>query len=217
MEKKDNKKVEKIEKTKQSKINIKKYVKYGIILGLILTFIIGILWPTKRNIYNVEISIKDYGIIKLELDGDEAPITVANFIKLVNEKFYDGLTFHRIYDGFMIQGGDPNGDGTGGSEETIKGEFSSNGIENNISHERGVISMARNSYSNDSASSQFFIMQETNTGLDGYYAAFGKVTSGIEIVDKIVETVASLGDENGLIPSENQPTIEYIKVIENEE
>ena len=201
---------------KESKIDMKKYIKYGVILGIVMTIIIGLLWPTESKIYNVEVSVKDYGKIELELDGDTAPITVENFIKLVNEKFYDGLTFHRIIDGFMIQGGDPKGDGTGGSETTIKGEFSNNGIENNISHERGVISMARNSYSNDSASSQFFIMHKTNTSLDGNYAAFGKVTSGIEVVDKIVETVASLGDDNGLVPKESQPVIEFIKVQEKE-
>ena len=95
--------------------------------------------------HHAKIKVKDYGTIEVELDGDTAPITVANFIKLVNEKFYDGLTFHRIMSGFMIQGGDPLGNGTGGSDETIKGEFSSNGVENNISHKRGVISMARSS------------------------------------------------------------------------
>ena len=122
--------------------------------------------------HHAKIKVKDYGTIEVELDGDTAPITVANFIKLVNEKFYDGLTFHRIMSGFMIQGGDPLGNGTGGSDETIKGEFSSNGVENNISHKRGVISMARSS-DPDSASSQFFIMYQDSTYLDGEYAAFG--------------------------------------------
>ena len=122
--------------------------------------------------HHAKIKVKDYGTIEVELDGDTAPITVANFIKLVNEKFYDGLTFHRIMSGFMIQGGDPLGNGTGGSDETIKGEFSSNGVENNISHKRGVISMARSS-DPDSASSQFFIMHQDSTYLDGEYAAFG--------------------------------------------
>ena len=133
---------------------------------------------------NAEINIKDYGVIKLELDADSAPITVTNFVNLVNDKFYDGLTFHRIIDGFMIQGGDPLGNGTGGSEKTIKGEFKNNGVENNISHTRGTISMAR-SQANDSASSQFFIVQSDSTFLDGSYAGFGHVTSGMEIVDKI--------------------------------
>ena len=131
--------------------------------------------------HHAKIKVKDYGTIEVELDGDTAPITVANFIKLVNEKFYDGLTFHRIMSGFMIQGGDPLGNGTGGSDETIKGEFSSNGVENNISHKRGVISMARSS-DPDSASSQFFIMHQDSTYLDGEYAAFGKVTKGMKVV-----------------------------------
>ena len=134
--------------------------------------------------HHAKIKVKDYGTIEVELDGDTAPITVANFIKLVNEKFYDGLTFHRIMSGFMIQGGDPLGNGTGGSDETIKGEFSSNGVENNISHKRGVISMARSS-DPDSASSQFFIMHQDSTYLDGEYAAFGKVTKGMKVVDKV--------------------------------
>ena len=134
--------------------------------------------------HHAKIKVKNYGTIEVELDGDTAPITVANFIKLVNEKFYDGLTFHRIISGFMIQGGDPLGNGTGGSDETIKGEFSSNGVENNISHKRGVISMARSS-DPDSASSQFFIMHKTSPHLDGAYAAFGKITEGMDVVNKI--------------------------------
>ena len=126
---------------------------------------------------NVEIEVKDYGTIAVELDADEAPITVTNFVDLVEEGFYDGLTFHRIIDGFMIQGGDPNGDGSGGSSRTIKGEFSSNGVDNSIDHVRGVISMARSTMPN-SASSQFFIVQEDSPHLNGEYAAFGHVTSG---------------------------------------
>lgn len=162
----------------------------------------------------VEIDVKDYGVIKLELDADTAPITVTNFISLVEEGFYDGLTFHRIIDGFMVQGGDPRGDGTGGSEKTIKGEFSDNGVENNISHLRGVISMARSSLPN-SASSQFFIVHEDSTFLDGQYAAFGKVVSGIEVVDALCADVANWGaDGNGVIPSENQPVISSIKIVE---
>ena len=196
---------------------MRKYIKYIIILGLVIFFVVGLNWPTNDKTlngkYNVLMNIKDYGEIKLELDADIAPITVTNFIKLVNEKFYDGLTFHRVIDGFMIQGGDPDGDGTGGSKETIKGEFSSNGVTNNLSHERGVISMAR-SNDMDSASSQFFIMHEDNINLDGKYAAFGKVTSGIEVVDKVVDAVSEYGDDNGMLPTENQPVIEYIKVIE---
>lgn len=158
----------------------------------------------------VEITVKGYGKIDLELDADVAPITVTNFINLVNDKFYDGLTFHRIIDGFMVQGGDPLGNGTGGSSKTIKGEFSDNGINNSISHVRGVISMARsNSY--DSASSQFFIVHEDSTFLDGKYAAFGKVTSGMDVVDELVKV--KVEDNNGTVSKENQPVIESIKII----
>ena len=159
---------------------------------------------------NAEINIKDYGVSKLELDADSAPITVTNFVNLVNDKFYDGLTFHRIIDGFMIQGGDPLGNGTGGSDKTIKGEFKNNGVENNISHTRGTISMAR-SQANDSASSQFFIVQSDSTFLDGSYAGFGHVTSGMEIVDKICKDTKT-EDDNGTVEKENQPVIESIKI-----
>lgn len=162
--------------------------------------------------HHAKIKVKGYGTIKVELDADTAPITVQNFAKLVNQKFYDGLTFHRIISGFMIQGGDPLGNGTGGSEETIKGEFSSNGVKNEISHKRGVISMAR-SQDPDSASSQFFIMHQDGTYLDGEYAAFGKVTDGIEIVDKICEE-ATPTDSNGTIEKENQPVITSIRMLD---
>ena len=161
---------------------------------------------------NALITVKDYGNIKLELDADNSPITVTNFINLVNKKFYDGLTFHRIIKGFMIQGGDPNHNGTGGSDKTIKGEFSENGITNNISHKRGVISMARSNDMN-SASSQFFIVHEDSTFLDGKYAAFGKVLEGMDVVDKIAETVRTT-DENGTVEFKNQPVIESIRVVE---
>ena len=160
----------------------------------------------------IEISVKDYGVIQLELDSTAAPITVENFTKLVKEGFYNGLTFHRIISGFMIQGGDPKGDGTGGSKETIKGEFASNGVPNPIKHVRGVISMAR-SMNPDSASSQFFIMHEDSPHLDGEYAAFGHVTSGIEVVDKICANVP-VQDRNGTVLKDDQPVIEYIKIIE---
>ena len=162
---------------------------------------------------NVEIDVQDYGVIALELDADVAPITVTNFVNLINEKFYDGLTFHRIIDGFMIQGGDPDHNGTGGSPNKIKGEFSDNGIENNISHKRGVISMARRGDSFDSASSQFFIVHEDSTFLDGAYAAFGYVTDGMDVVDKIAKDV-KVEDDNGTVLFENQPVITTIKVVE---
>jgi len=160
------------------------------------------------GLHHATIEVKNYGTIKLELDADVAPITVANFAKLVNEGFYNGLTFHRIIDGFMIQGGDPLGNGTGGSSENIKGEFILNGVANNISHVRGVISMARATPYN-SASSQFFIVHEDSTFLDGQYAGFGKVTEGIEIVDKICEDIQVV-DNNGTVLKRNQPIIEKI-------
>ncbi len=166
--------------------------------------------------YYAKITVKDYGEIELELDADIAPITVTNFVKLVNEKFYDGLTFHRIISGFMIQGGDPLGTGMGGSDETIKGEFAENGITNNLSHKRGVISMARNGYDMDSASSQFFIVHEDSTFLDGQYAAFGTVTKGMEVVDAICEKVP-VEDDNGTVLAENQPVIESIVMVTEKE
>lgn len=162
--------------------------------------------------HHAEIEVKDYGTIDVELDADTAPITVTNFVKLAQEGFYDGLTFHRIMEGFMIQGGDPNGDGTGGSKESIKGEFSNNGVDNDISHTRGTISMARAS-DPDSASSQFFIVQADSTFLDGDYAGFGHVTEGMDIVDKICED-AKPTDDNGTIPSDQQPVIEKITITD---
>ena len=163
--------------------------------------------------HHAEIVIAEYGKLELELDADVAPITVTNFVNLAKKGFYNGLTFHRIMSGFMIQGGDPNGDGTGGSEETIKGEFKSNGIENTMSHKRGVISMARTQNDQDSASSQFFIVQADSDFLDGDYAAFGKVTAGMDIVDKICQSVQPI-DNNGTVPADQQPKITAIKVID---
>lgn len=158
--------------------------------------------------YDCEIKVKNYGSIKLKLDANIAPITVSNFVGLANDGFYNGLTFHRIIKGFMIQGGDPNGDGTGGSKQTIKGEFSANGVDNPLKHTRGVISMAR-SQSYDSASSQFFIMHEDTSSLDGQYAAFGCAYSGMDIVDKICGDVKT-EDSNGTVSKKNQPVIESI-------
>lgn len=132
--------------------------------------------------------------IKLELYPEAAPITVKNFEKLVSEKFYDGLIFHRVIKGFMIQGGDPQGTGMGGAKEKIKGEFRANGIDNPIKHTRGVISMARSQMPN-SASSQFFIMHQDAPHLDGQYAAFGKVVEGIEVVDEIAEVDTDWNDK----------------------
>lgn len=162
--------------------------------------------------HHAEIVVKNYGTIALELDADVAPITVENFANLVNEGFYNGLTFHRIISGFMIQGGDPLGNGTGGSSKTIKGEFTSNGVKNSISHVRGTISMARSSMPN-SASSQFFIVHKDSTFLDGQYAAFGTVTSGMDVVDKICEDTV-VEDNNGTVAAKNQPIIEKITMID---
>lgn len=163
--------------------------------------------------HQAEIVIKDMGVLKVTLDADAAPITVTNFVKLAEEGFYDGLTFHRIISGFMIQGGDPSGDGTGGSDTPITGEFASNGIDNPLSHTRGAISMARTSRP-DSASSQFFIVHEDSLFLDGEYAVFGYVTEGMEIVDSICENTTGQ-DANGIVPEENRPVIETIKIIDS--
>ena len=162
--------------------------------------------------HHAEIEIQDYGTITVELDGDAAPITVQNFMDLANAGFYDGLTFHRIISGFMMQGGDPNGNGTGGSENTIKGEFSANGVENTLSHTRGAISMAR-SQNPDSASSQFFICHADSTFLDGQYACFGYVTDGMDVVDAVCEA-AQPTDDNGTISADQQPVITAIRVID---
>ena len=164
------------------------------------------------GLHHVTIDVQDYGTISLELDADTAPISVTNFINLANEGFYDGLTFHRIISGFMIQGGDPNGNGTGGSEKTIKGEFSANGVENDISHVRGVISMAR-ANDPDSGSSQFFIVHEDSTFLDGQYAAFGHVTDGMDVVDAICEAVP-VQDKNGTVAAADQPVITAVTVVD---
>ena len=166
----------------------------------------------------VAIQVEDYGTIVVHLRADVAPITVANFQKLVSEKFYDGLIFHRVIEGFMIQGGDPKGNGTGGSKENIKGEFSANGVDNTLSHKRGVISMARqgeNPYTGemnyDSASSQFFICHADSPHLDGDYAAFGYVTEGMDVVDAVCTTVKPSGG-NGKIAAEDQPVMTSVTI-----
>ena len=184
-----------------------------LVAGVALFFVLG---GSKGDYltgkHYVEIEVQDYGTITAELDADAAPITVTNFVKLVNEGFYDGLTFHRIISGFMIQGGDPNGNGSGGSAENIKGEFAQNGWDNPIKHERGVLSMARSSMPN-SASSQFFIMHQAAPHLDGAYAAFGRVLTGMEVVDAICANTP-VTDDNGTVQKANQPVITSIRVIE---
>ena len=162
--------------------------------------------------YLVEINVEGYGVITVELDGTYAPITVENFVNLVNDGFYEGLTFHRVIENFMIQGGCTYGDGSGGSDNQIVGEFSSNGIENPRRHTRGAISMARTPDPN-SASSQFFIVHEDSPFLDGDYAVFGYVTSGIEVVDAIVEGTAT---DSGIVAPENQAVIRSVRVIDGE-
>lgn len=159
-----------------------------------------------------KIELDSGSVMEFELYPEVAPKSVANFVKLAESGFYDGLTFHRIVPGFVIQGGDPLGNGTGDSGETIKGEFASNGVENNIAHERGVLSMARSALP-DSASSQFFIMHEAAPHLDGSYAAFGRVLSGMEVVDAICENTP-VTDSNGTVAAENQPVINSITRIE---
>ncbi len=166
--------------------------------------------------YYADIEIENQGTITVKLDQSAAPVTVSNFVNLARNGFYDGLTFHRIIEDFMMQGGDPNGDGTGGNtdedgnEVNIVGEFTDNGYENSLSHTRGAISMARSS-ENDSASSQFFIVHEDSTHLDGQYAVFGYVTEGLDIVDSICES-AEPTDDNGTISSDAQPIITSITI-----
>ena len=184
-----------------------------------------------REIYFVEMSVKNCGKMVILLDATTAPITVENFLSLVKDGFYDGLTFHRIMEGFMIQGGDPDGDGRGGSDKTIFGEFQSNGYKNDIQHIEGVISMARTSDPN-SATSQFFICNaDARQSLDGSYAAFGYVVKGLDVVHKITEIgmpktayyeYYATNPEiwqyygNGAIYNKaDQPVIEYIKVLDN--
>ncbi len=168
--------------------------------------------PAVTGTHYVQIEVQDFGTITAELYADVAPITVANFLELVDSGFYNGLTFHRIISGFMIQGGDPLGNGTGGSEKTIKGEFAQNGVQNDLKHTRGVLSMARSSMP-DSASSQFFIMHQDASHLDGAYAAFGKVLTGMEVVDAICAQTP-VTDSNGTVAKANQPVITSIKRIE---
>ncbi len=187
-----------------------------------------------HELHYVEMCVDGYGQIVILLDATTAPVTVENFLKLVNEGFYDGLTFHRIIEGFMIQGGDPDADGTGGSKDTIKGEFAVNGYQNDISHKKGVISMARgNAY--DSASSQFFICNDdAGSSLDGSYAAFGYVVEGLDIIDSITEdtmksVLSELGQNNfyywlyygnGMLTEDFgieklQPKIKHIRVLDS--
>ena len=160
--------------------------------------------------YYAEIDIRDYGKITILLAQDVAPVTCANFVMLAESGFYNGLTFHRIIEGFMMQGGDPEGNGFGGSDETIIGEFAANGYNNTLSHKRGVISMARSNAYN-SASSQFFIVHQDSPHLDGNYAAFGYVTEGMDVVDAICATAKPV-DRNGMIAADAQPVMTSVTI-----
>ena len=187
-----------------------------LLLAATLAASLLLLASCKEKTVRVAMEVQDFGTIQLELYPEKAPETVANFEKLVKAGFYDGLTFHRIIKGFMIQGGDPKGNGTGGSDETIKGEFTANGFtKNDLSHKRGVISMAR-SMSYDSASSQFFIVHEDSDFLDGQYAAFGRVTDGMDVVDAIanVKVKSGAGDSSPSVPL-NKVIITRIYMIED--
>ncbi len=191
---------------------MKKIISFALVLSMLLLVLCSC--GSKKTIAKIE--VENYGTITVELYPDIAPITVKNFVNLAKKGFYNGLTFHRIMDGFMIQGGDPLGNGTGGNTDsqgnrlTIKGEFTANGVNNTLSHKRGVISMAR-AQDYNSASSQFFIMHKDAAYLDGAYAAFGQVTSGMEVVDKICADAKPI-DGNGTIPAENQPKIISITI-----
>lgn len=189
-----------------------KWILPVILVIAIIGGIFGFMSMNSTKNYVADIVVKDYGTITVELNSEVAPKTVENFVKLANDGFYDGLTFHRIMDGFMIQGGDPNGNGTGGSSQDIEGEFEANGHKNDLSHVRGTISMAR-SQDYNSASSQFFIVQTDSLFLDGQYAAFGTVTSSMEIVDQICKDKIPY-DDNGSIVSTDQPIIETITIKE---
>ncbi len=164
----------------------------------------------------IEIAVKDYGVITVKLDWNNAPRTCKNFVNLANEGFYDGLTFHRIIENFMIQGGDPKANGSGGSPNKIFGEFSENGHRNRLSHKRGVISMARSDAYN-SASSQFFICNADSTYLDGSYAAFGYVTEGMDIVDRVTADFVGFTTGGVIKDKAKQPVIEYIRVVQSDQ
>lgn len=165
-----------------------------------------------KGTHHAEMVIKNYGTVKIELYGDQAPLTVENFVNLCNKGFYDELTFHRYVKDFVLQGGDPEGTGLGGCESSVKGEFSANGVKNTIKHKKGVISMARNQFDFNSASSQFFICLKNSCSddLDGQYAAFGKITEGMDIIDKLCADLT----ESDCLPKDQQPVIETIKVID---
>ena len=192
-----------------------KKLKYILSILLVVVLLTGCEFGTVRHkedvskgMHHVIIEVEKYGTMEVELDANEAPITVRNFINLAQSGYYDGTTFHRNIKGFMIQGGKGKV-----SKPTIKGEFSANGVNNTISHTRGTIAMARTADSYNSASTQFFIMHQDKPGIDGQYATFGHVTKGIEVVDAILDNTP-VEDDNGTTLEENQPVIKKITVID---
>ena len=200
-------------------MKIKLFV-FTIILTLVLCLCgceSGLPYEKEEKLYGTHtavMTIKDFGEVKIELYGDIAPVTVANFVRLIKDGFYNGLTFHRVISDYMIQGGDPNGDGSGNSAPRIYGEFKNNGFENALKHEKGVLSMARSSDYN-SASCQFFIMLGDEVRLDGDYAAFGKVVEGMDIIEAVADSIKSTG-ANGEISADKQPIIEKIEMLYEE-
>ena len=197
-----------------------KKIKYIVPVLLLIVLLTGCEFGTVRhkeeekgkNMHHITIEVEKYGTMELELYGDEAPISVNNFINLAKSGYYDGLTFHRNIKGFMIQGGDGSLKGKE-DKPSIKGEFAANGVRNNISHTRGTIAMARTAYDYNSASTQFFIMHQDMPSIDGQYATFGRVTKGIEVVDAILDNTP-VEDDNGTTLLENQPVIKKITVID---
>ena len=188
----------------------------GMLTALLLVVTgLGGAWAEETDRPVIRITVQDTGVLYAELYPETAPVTVENFLKLTDSGFYDGLTFHRIISGFMVQGGDPLGNGTGGSEENIQGEFSANGFENPLAHSRGVLSMARSSDPN-SASSQFFIMHADAPHLDGNYAAFGKVLAGMNVVDALCRDTPVV-DSNGTVEKADQPVILEVRRVNRAE
>ena len=185
-------------------------------LTLICVLLVGSLASCKKKANYVKLTIKDIGVVVIQLDRENAPITCDNFVKLVDEGFYNGLTFHRVITGFMVQGGCPEGTGRGNSGTYIEGEFFANGHANAIQHVRSTVSMARGAYSYNSASCQFFICVADYPSLDGQYAGFGYVIEGMEVVDEIVKRTAHLAtDNNGGVPKAQQIVIEKAESLRN--
>lgn len=208
------KRAEKEKKQKQKFLII--VLSLALALVAVLGFVIGREAYRKANwdkpTHYAYLELENFGTVKLELYGNSAPITVKNFIRLAKDGFYDGLSFHRIMPGGMMQGGDPEGTGRGGSGKEIKGEFSANGVENKLKHTRGAISMARSELSMDSASSQFFIVQQDYPSWDGEYACFGYVVEGMDVVDAAVAAAEPDPQNNYLVSQQTRPIIKTITI-----